>query len=220
MKATPITYPPHRHRPLHPIFRHDFHRRFKALLLLGARRDMKYRGYTPEESHIPLLQSLFFVVVVIFGDSGWWKNSCWSQLWISMVSEWFPDVVTICYIFNVTPNIHACWIMLIHVDKLFVKHILFLFLRVFLCKPLRCTGASVGNIHEVSSRLMTWSYQYGRNYRSLSDSLSWGMPNVDSGVGVATKMFSKSSRKHVEQSKSKGQGCQDLTEIRKCTKIR
>lgn len=171
---------------------------------------MKYRGYTPEESHIPLLQAFFFVVV-IFGDSGWWNNSCWSQLWISRVSEWFldVDVVTMCYIFNVTvtPNIHACWIMLIHVDKLFVKHSYFCFYVFFFVNL-----AVPKQVLEVSMKyqwLMTWSYQYCRNYRSLSDVLSFdsyrGMPNVDSGVGVATKMFSKSSRKHVEQSKSKGQ---------------
>lgn len=146
------------------------------------------------------------------------KNSCWSQLWISMVSEWFPDVVTICYIFNVTPNIHACWIMLSHVDKLHVKHILFLFLRVFLCNPCGAQ-ASVGNIHEVSMThdmiipiwpqlpKSCWCVELWFQHR--------GMPNADSGVGVATKMFSKSSRKHVEQSKSKGQKSR-RNEIRKC----
>ena len=150
-----------------------------------------------------------FFCLVIFGDSGWWKNSCWSQLWISMVGK---SGFLMLLQFVTSSMLHlisiACWIMLIHVDKLFVKHILFLFLRVFLCKP---CGAQ-GQVLEVSMKyqwLMTWSYQYGRNYRSLADVLSLdsyrGMPNADSGVGVATKMFSKSSRKHVEQSKSKGQ---------------
>ena len=111
VKITPITCPSHRHRPASD-FRHDFHRRFKALLLLGARRDMKYRGYTPEESHIPLLQAFF---VGYF----WWFGVMKQQLLEPNYGYlWFPsgflifDVVTICYIFNVSPNIHACWIIL------------------------------------------------------------------------------------------------------------
>lgn len=106
----------------------------------------------------------------------------------------------------ISMHVESCWCMSI---SCMWNISYFCFYVFFLCKPLRCPRKSVGNIHEVSSRLMTWSYQYGRNYRSLSDLLSFdsyrGMPNADSGVGVATKMFSKSSRKHVEQSKSKGQ---------------
>ena len=60
----------------------------------------------------PFASSLFcWLFLVIRGDE---TTVVGAQLWISMVSEWFPDfdVVTICYIFNVSPNIHACWIIL------------------------------------------------------------------------------------------------------------
>ena len=130
----------------------------QALLLLGARRDMKYRGYTPEESHIPdCFVRLFFFVVVIFGDSGWWNNSCWSQHSIYGKSGFLMLLQ-----FVTSSMLHlisiACWIMLIHVDKLFVKHSYFCCQLCFSCVNLCGAQAKVLDVSMKYQWLMTWSY--------------------------------------------------------------